>query len=273
MTKYLNLRRIAARVRLQIRQWRAAFDAYAQKCVTSGFIPYTFWPVQLLARFLANLIVFIQLGRLRIIGAENLRLPGRFIFCPNHSSMFDAVIMYAIMRRNDGPRYMTAFEEMRGLWGLKAIAMGAMGCFPVDRSKGKSVIEPAINMVVSGGSLVIFPEGKISPTGECLPFKMGPAIIGLTAMERLGGLGGTERVAIVPINLHYHKRDVATATKFFTECGLKWRGGVTVTVGEPIYLNDLNTTHPEDVMAVAHRFVCRAQARANAMGCPCDGNR
>lgn len=269
MKKYLSFRRIAARVRLRIRDWRARFDDYAQKCVTSGFIPYMFWPVQLIARLLANLVVFIQLGRLRIIGAENLRINGRFIFCPNHSSMFDAVIMYAIMRRNDGPRYMTAFEEMRGLWGLKAVVMGALGCFPVDRTKGRSVIEPAINMIVQGGSLVIFPEGKISPTGECLPFKMGPAIIGLTAMERLGG---DDKVAIVPMNLHYHKRDVATANKFFTECGLKWRGGVTVTIGKPIYLNDLETTHPEEVMAVAHRFVCRAQAEANRLGCPCDAN-
>lgn len=270
MKNLLSFRALTARFRRQIREWRARFDAYAQKCVTSGFIPHMFYPLQLVARFLASLVVFIQLGRLQVKGIENLRHKGRFIFCPNHSSMFDALIMYAIIRRKDGPRYMTAYEEMRGIWGLKAVIMGALGCFPVDRTKGRSVIEPAINMIVGGGSLVIFPEGKISPTGECLPFKMGPAIIGLTAMERLGG---TDQVAIVPMNLHYHKRDVATATKFFTECGLKWRGGVTITIGEPIYLNDLHTTSPEEVMEVAHRFVCRAQAEANAMGCPCDGEK
>jgi 1-acyl-sn-glycerol-3-phosphate acyltransferase len=253
---------LTASVRLQVRQWRERFDAYAQNCVTSGFIPDTFWPAQRLVRFLANLTAFIQLGRLSITGAENLRLGGRFIFCANHSSMFDAVVLFAIMRR-DGLRYMTAFEEMTGLKGLKAVVMGALGCFPVDRTKGKTVIEPSINILVKGGSLFIFPEARISATGECLPFKNGPALIGLAAMARLGG----EKVAIVPINISYHKRDVATATDLFLTCGLKWRGGVTVTVGQPIYLNELATNHPGEVMAMAHAFVCRAQSRDR--DCPC----
>jgi 1-acyl-sn-glycerol-3-phosphate acyltransferase len=116
------------------------------QCLTSGFIPRTFLPLQLLARILARIQVFIQLGRVRIIGAENLKPKGRVIFCPNHSAMFDAPVIFSIMKL--WPRYMTAYEEMRGLWGLKAVAMGAFGCFAVDRSKGKTVLEPAIKVPV-----------------------------------------------------------------------------------------------------------------------------
>jgi 1-acyl-sn-glycerol-3-phosphate acyltransferase len=224
--------------------WRKKFREYATLCLTSGFIPRTFLPLQFIARFLARIWVFIQVGRMRVIGAENLKTPGRIIFCPNHSSMFDAIIVYAIMKR--WPRYMAAYEEMRGLWGLKAVAMGAFGCFPVDRSNGKTVLEPAIKVLMSGQPLVIFPEGKISPTGEYLPFKKGAAIIANAAYERLGM---KEPVGIVPIHLCYHCRDEKTAATTFGEMGFRWRCGVTVTVGKPIYLHELPSRQPEDVMA------------------------
>ena len=162
-------------IRNFIGTWRKKFREYVNLCLTNGFIPRTFLPLQLLERFLAKFQIFLQVGRVRLIGAENLKVKGRVIFCPNHSSMFDAPVIYAIMKR--WPRYMTAYEEMRGLWGLKAVVMGAFGCFAVDRSKGKTVMEPAIQVLASGRCLVIFPEGKISASGEYLTFKKGPAII------------------------------------------------------------------------------------------------
>lgn len=225
--------------------WRKRFREYATQCLTSGFIPKTFLPLQFVARILARLWLYTQVGRVRIVGADNLLTPGRVIFCPNHSSMFDAIVIYAVMKRF--PRYMTAYEEMRGVGGLKAVAMGAFGCFPVDRAQGKTVLEPAIKVLTSGQPMVIFPEGKISPTGEYLPFKKGPAVIANTTHERLGM---KEHVAIVPIHICYHKRHAPTAGGPYGRMGLKWRGGVTVTVGKPIYIHELPSRQPGDVMAV-----------------------
>ncbi len=225
--------------------WRRKFREYVNQCLTSGFIPRTFLPLQLLGRFLAKIQVFLQVGRVRIIGAENLKPKGRVIFCPNHSSMFDAPIIFSVMKR--WPRYMTAYEEMRGVFGLKAVVMGAFGCFAVDRSHGKTVLEPAIRVLVSGSSLVIFPEGKISSTGEYLPFKKGAAIIANAAYEQLGM---KEPVGIVPIHICYRCRDEKTATLGFGDMGFKWRCGVTVTIGKPIWMHELASRKPEDVMAV-----------------------
>jgi len=230
--------------------WQKKYREYATHCLTSGFIPETFRPLQYVARILARLWLYIQVGRVRIVGFDNLKTPGRVIFCPNHSSMLDAIVIYAIMQR--WPRYMTAYEEMRGLGGLKAIAMGAFGCFPVDRSHGKSVLEPAIKVLMSGQTMVIFPEGKISPTGEYLPFKKGPAIIANTTYERLGM---KEHVAVVPIHLCYHKRHAPSAGGPYPSMGFKWRGGITVTVGKPIYIHELPSRQPEDVMAVVRAAV------------------
>jgi len=225
--------------------WRRKFREYVTLCLTSGFIPKTFLPLQIIARVLARLWVFIQVGRIRVVGAENLKTPGRVIFCPNHSAMFDALLVYGIMKR--WPRYMAAYEEMRGLGGIKAVAMGAFGCFPVDRSRGKTVLEPAIKVLMSGQPLVIFPEGRISPTGQYLPFKKGSGIIATATYERLGM---KEPVGIVPIHICYRRRDVGTAADDdFRKMGLKWRGGVTVTVGKPIYIHELPSRKPEDVMA------------------------
>jgi len=264
--KFFCFRSCIARLKAKIAQWKQEFRDYADKCLQSGYVPATYIGVQFITRQLARILVFIQLGRLRVIGKENLKHKGRFIFCPNHSAFFDAPVLYAIMKRRN-LRYMTAFEEMRGMYGLKAVIMGAMGCFPVDRTKGKSVIEPAILMVVDGQSLVVFPEGKISATGECLPFKNGPGIIGQEALKRLPN---GERIGMIPINILYHKRDNETAGKGFGASGFKWRGGVTVTIGKPIWFDEYVDKDPGEIMAVAHKFVCQAQHRAQQLGCPCD---
>ncbi len=186
--------------------------------------------------------MFIQVGRIRIIGAENLKPQGRVIFCPNHSSMFDAPVIFSVMKRY--PRYMTAYEEMRGLAGLKAVVMGAFGCFAVDRSRGKTVLEPAINVLLQGDPLVIFPEGKISGTGEYLPFKKGSALIAIGACEKLGphGKGGHRSDShLLPWTRRCNREWPHGAM------GFKWRKGATVTVGKPIWIHDLDPLTPENV--------------------------
>jgi 1-acyl-sn-glycerol-3-phosphate acyltransferase len=133
---------------------------------------------------------------------------------------------------------------MRGLWGLKAIAMGAFGCFAVDRSKGRTVIDPAIKVLVQGSPLVVFPEGKISNTGTYLPFKKGSAIIAISAFEQIQQ---KDRVGIVPIHICFGKRDEKTAGGPYGAMAFKWRGGVTITVGKPIYLDAVAPMNADSV--------------------------
>lgn len=234
---------VLQQARRVVGSWRRRYREYLSQCITSGFIPVTFRPLQYLARFISRLWMFIQVGRLKVKGRENLALGGRIIYCPNHSSMFDAPIVYAIMRRF--PRYMTAYEEMRGLWGLKAALMGACGSFPVDRSHGKSVLEPAINVLARGDPLVIFPEGKISASGQYLPFKIGAALIAVNTYERLGG---KERVGIVPLQICLPGRDTQTALGPYGAMALKWRKGATITVARPIWVEAFHIGHPEKLM-------------------------
>jgi 1-acyl-sn-glycerol-3-phosphate acyltransferase len=243
-------RRGAARYRLFVTTWRRKYREYRDLCLTSGFIPRSFRPLQLVGKYLAKIWVYIQVGRIRIVGAENLTAPGRIIFCPNHSSMFDAPIIFSLMKRM--PRYMTAYEEMRGLGGLKAIVMGAFGCFAVDRSKGRTVIDPAIKVLVQGSPLVIFPEGKISHTGTYLPFKKGSAIIALSAYEQLQR---KDRVGIVPVHICFGKRDEKTAGGPYGAMAFKWRGGATITVGKPIYLDEITPMDADSVTEAVRKYI------------------
>jgi len=207
--------------------------------------------------------LFLQVGRLRVIGAENLNAPGRLVFCPNHGSMFDFVA-YLLMHHRT--HYMGAYEEMSGIWGLKGIVMGAVGCFPVDRSNGKTVLGPATQLLVSGRNVLLFPEGHISASGEFLPFKKGAAYIANGAYDQLGG---KERVGIVPVHIRYHRRDPATAAiDNYLKMGFKWCHCVTVTVCKPIWLHELSSRNPEEIMASVRAALMEQEcaSRAQAAG-------
>ena len=245
-----SLKRGVAHTRQFVADMRRKFKEYVDLCLTSGFIPKSFRPLQIVGKYLAKIWVYAQVGRVRIVGKENLTAPGRIIFCPNHSSMFDAPVVFSIMKRM--PRYMTAYEEMRGLWGIKAIAMGAFGCFAVDRSKGRTVIDPAIQVLVQGSPLVIFPEGRISGSGTYLPFKKGSAVIALSSYEKLER---KDRVGIVPIHICFGKRDEATAAGPYGAMGLKWRGGATIWVGKPIYLDEVEPMNADAVTEKVRRAI------------------
>lgn len=225
------------------KSWWRRFRNYAASCTTSGFIPRESYALQRFGKFMSRLWTWIQVGEVTVVGRENLYAPGRLIFCPNHSAMLDAIVIYPIMPL--GTRFMAAVEEMRGLGGLKAILMGAAGAYPVDRTRGRTVIPTSIELLVKGKRITMFPEGKISPTGTYLEFKKGAAWIAIGACE---ALGHNEPVGLVPIHICYHTRDVESATDF-GKMRLRWRHGVTITIGKPVYVHNVEPLTPDAVIA------------------------
>lgn len=209
--------------------------------------------------------MFMQVGKIKIVGQENLQMPGTFIYCANHTCMLDPPMIYSILRRNKIVRYMTAKEQVRGFGGLVAAIAGGAGCFVVDRSKGKTVIEPSVQVLMQREHLVIFPEGKISVDGSCQTFKHGPAIIATEAQKRVGP---QDRIAIVPLRIKYNRRHNATAKAFYHKLWFKWRGGATMTIGEPIYVDELQGFSVEEITATVKQFICRRmKADGTEAGC------
>lgn len=227
------------------KSWRVRFKEYSNLCLTSGFIPTLYPRLERIGKLFSRFWTFLQVGKVTIEGVENLNADGRLIYAFNHSSMLDAVVMYGIMPK--GLRYMTAVEEMRGLGGLKAVVMGGMGCFPVDRTNGRTVIPPAIDLLVAGTKIGMYPEGKISPTGQLLEFKKGAAWIAIGTCDRLQH---KELVGIVPVLMCYNKRHVPSALNYLKMLW-HWRAGITITFGEPVYVH---TVVPQTAAALIDRI-------------------
>ncbi len=224
---------------------------YVRWLMTSGNISKTSPFMVALSRWIFRAWAHVQVGRIKVVGLKNLQTPGRIIFCPNHSSFLDAVVVGSTTQRP--VRYMGAYESLIGLGGLKPIVCCKVGAFPVDRANGKTVLKPATDLLVRGEPLMIFPEGKIDNTGKLGEFKLGAGYISSAASEQLGE---DVPVGIVPMHICYHKRNVETGDTFnFFKMGVSWRGGVTVFAGDPIWVNQLENREPEHIMSLVRQSI------------------
>lgn len=107
-----------------------------------------------------------------VSGQEKIPLNEPVIFTPNHAGAFDipAIVLTAPV----SPIFM-AKKELGQIPFLK-VWMDAVDCVFVDRSNKKSAhssLQQAIDAVSNGKSLVIFPEGTRSKTGEMGEFRGG----------------------------------------------------------------------------------------------------
>lgn len=112
-------------------------------------------------------------------GLENVRLDKPQIFAANHVSWFDVWVLAAVIPK----RYRFVAKKELGLIPLFGTAWKAAGHISVDRSNRASAIrsleEAGRRLREDNSSVVIFPEGTRSPTGEMLPFKKGAFMLAL----------------------------------------------------------------------------------------------
>jgi 1-acyl-sn-glycerol-3-phosphate acyltransferase len=118
-------------------------------------------------------VLFITRVKVKLIGIENIERKSVYVFVSNHSSQFDiAVLQWGLPNR----LAMIFKKELTTIplfgWQLK------FGPYiMVDRkspeSGMKSIEESKQLMKTKGISVLVFPEGTRSETGELLPFKRG----------------------------------------------------------------------------------------------------
>jgi len=160
---------------------------------------------------------------------------------------------------------MAAHDQFAGLGGLRAIVMAASGAFAVDKSRGRQVIEPAIDLLASGKALMVFPEARINPTGCYSDWKRGVGWISLGAWKRINK---EKRIALIPMHLCYGRRDPDSAGGGYGKMGLRWRAGATVTVGKPIYLDEIEDPTAEKITQIIKDWTI-AQACKTAPSATC----
>jgi len=125
-------------------------------------------------------------------GLEHIPQGQPVMYASNHSSMFD---IWALLATLPGSVRFVAKQELFKIPVL-AGAMHAAGHIPIDRSARKKAFEAydeAARTIRRGiSSIVVFPEGTRSRTGELLPFKNAPFALAIAA-----------QVPIVPVYVHH----------------------------------------------------------------------
>jgi len=125
-------------------------------------------------------------------GLEHIPRDRPVIYASNHSSMFDIWALFATLPGS------VRFVAKRELFKIPLLgrAMLSAGHIPIDRVARKRAFEAydeAVRTIQRGtSSIVVFPEGTRSRTGELLPFKNAPF-----------GLAIAAQVPIVPVYVHH----------------------------------------------------------------------
>jgi 1-acyl-sn-glycerol-3-phosphate acyltransferase len=163
--------------------------------------------------------------RIDVVGIENVPAEGAVVFAGNHpNALMDGFLLIAKCGR--WPLHFVANAK---LWKYKLLAplLNAVGAVPVYRREehdeavdNQQAFEKLYELIESGNSLGIFPEGISHVESQLIKLKTGAARIALAVTAR-----GTARVKIVPSGLNYIHRH-------------RFRSQVLIEFGEPIVIDD-----------------------------------
>jgi 1-acyl-sn-glycerol-3-phosphate acyltransferase len=165
-------------------------------------------------------------------GLENVA-PGRpQIFVANHVSWYDVLSLASIIPKRY--RFIGKKELARvPIWGRAWVASGHI---PIDRGNTQSAIESLDRAarIIRGdsSSIIIFPEGTRSESGELLPFKKGSFMLALHS-----------GIEVVPVAI--------TGSRAILPKG-SWRvrgGRIIVRFGDPIDTARYSASQRDELMA------------------------
>jgi len=133
-----------------------------------------------------------------VLGIGNLPKKGAVLLAPTHRARWDGLMLtMAAGRRVTGRdcRFMVTRTEMEGLQGW---FLQRLGCFPVDQLRPSlTSLRFAIDLMVDGQQLVVFPEGKINRSSKPIRLKQG-----LARLAQLAEIKGVD-VNVVPVGIAY----------------------------------------------------------------------
>ncbi len=169
--------------------------------------------------------------RVTAYGMENWDAATTYIIASNHSSIWDIVVLASLNRP-----YAWLSKAEIGRVPVMGAAMRRMGCYFIKRDRSTrdlNVMREVEEGLKTGGSVVIFPEGTRTRTGELQPLKKGAF--------RLAQASGQP---LLPVGI-FGTFPIAPPGSLFTGRGHR----VVVNVGKPFPIKA-----SEDLNAATDRF-------------------
>ena len=169
------------------------------------------------ARVWARFLVWGSGVKVQVEGLENIAAEGSYVFVSNHLSYMDTPVVLA----NIPVQF--RFLAKSGLFQIPLLGthLASAGHIPVPRDDARAAVKTMTTAAQAirqrGISLLIFPEGGRSHTGELASFKEGAAYIAIRA-----------GVPLVPIALQGTREVLPFGS------GQVRGGSVTMRIGEPI---------------------------------------
>jgi 1-acyl-sn-glycerol-3-phosphate acyltransferase len=183
----------------------------------------------------------------RVEGME--RIPdGPVVYASNHSSMFD---IWALAATLPGSVRMLAKQELASI-PLLGRAMVTAGHVMIDRPHPRRALEAyerAAEVIRSGVSALVFPEGTRSRTGQLLPFKNAPF-----------GLAIAAQVPVVPLYVR-NTFEIMPKGRFF----LRPRP-IRIVIGDPIATAGMTLERRQELRDRVHAAVVALKTRVDAEG-------
>ncbi len=172
-------------------------------------------------------ILFIKV---EINGIEKLDKNSAYVFIPNHLSFFDGFALHAFL-----PNYLRGIEiDFHFKWFIYGKFLTLAGNIPINPNNIKSSfasIKKAAEIMKTGKSFVIFPEGERSKSGKLGEFKRLPFLLALEA-----------KAPIIPIGLIGFQELMPVGT---------WRISprkVTVNIGEAINYEQITNIGNKEIV-------------------------
>ena len=164
--------------------------------------------------------------RIKRVGNAKRRLPAPCILVSNHKSLLDFVL-YLMIFPFRTIRFLMA-EVLFNKSKLFGWFLGAIGGIRVDRDTFDfGFVADAIEVLDRGGTVGIFPEGRLPIGGKPWPFTVSTAFIAMGAPD----------VPIVPI---------------YTDGNYGLFKRTTVVIGEPMFLADFRQEGLDDQAQLEH---------------------
>lgn len=195
-------------------------------------------------------------GIMKLAGVE-VEVEGAETFVPdrpqivvaNHASWFD---VFAVATHFPGRYHFVAKQELASIpiFGAAWIACGHIAIDRSDLSSAVASLERAAEKIRSeNATIVMFPEGTRSPTGELQPFKKGAFMLALKA-----------DVPVVPMGI-LGSRDVMPKHSWLVR-----PGRIRIRIGEPLPVDEYTVEDRNALVRTAHEAVAALLDDAEVAG-------